>query len=201
LAEVGYGVFNQVHQYAVAKTAVNGLITGLQVWPSGTNPYIPNVSGGVNDATDGNGGYNSGGDVRDVIGCTISGTVSIYGVSGTTDLIDTVSGTTIQIASYLGLTDAASGNAAGHVDLSYNGVPYSSTGVQNGSYTFWGYEHLMYVGTLSGANNAVRAGIEANINAALTTIGSGTQGTNNSPGLGLGTMSVSRSTDGGLVGP
>ncbi len=203
LAEVGYGVFNQVHQYAVAKTAVNGTITGLQIWPSGTTPTIAGVTGGVNDSVVANGGYNSGGDVRDVIGCTMSGTVTLFNSSGTATT--TVSGSNTQVIGYLGLTDSASGNAAGHIDLNYNGYSYSAANVQNGTYTFWGYEHLLY-DTLTTAEDTVRTAIEANISAALTFLGNGTAGTVNSPGLPLDSMTIGgttiqRGTDGGLVGP
>lgn len=200
LAEVGYGVFNSVRQYFVATGGANTTITSLQFWPTGTS----NPAGGTNDAIAGNGGYTSGGGIRDVIGCTMSGTtVTIKNAAGTT--ISTVSGSTVQLVSYLGLTDAASGNAAGHVDLNYNGVGYSAANVQNGFYTFWGYEHLLY-GTLTSAEDTVRTSIENNISAALTFLGNGTAGTVNSPGLGLDSMTVgsttiSRSTDGGFVSP
>lgn len=203
LAEVGYGVFNSVHQYAVATTAVNGTITGLQIWPSGTTAPIATVAGAVNDSIVGNGGYNSGGNIRDVIGCTMSGTVALFNSSGTST--SSVSGSNAQVIAYLGLTDAASGNAAGHVDLNYNGVAYSAANVQNGFYTFWGYEHLLY-GSLATADDTVRTAIETNISAALTFLGNGTAGTVNSPGLGLdsmtiGSTTIQRGTDGGLVGP
>lgn len=201
LAEVGYGVFNQVHQYAVCGSFPNGTITGLQIWPTGTANFAAGFSGGgVVDSTAGNGGYNSGGNVRDVIGDTITGTstVTFFNTSGSS--IGTTSGSNVQVVSYLGLTDAASSNAAGHIDLNYNGVSYSATNVQNGFYTFWGYEHLLY-DSLTSAEDTVRTAIENNMSSALSFLGNGTAGTVNSPGLGLDTMAVGRGTDGGLVGP
>ena len=82
---------------------------------------------------------------------------------------------------------APRGNA---VALKYNGVDYSAAAVQNGQYTFWGYEHIMYraaaVGTLA---ETVALDLQAQV-----------LGTNLNPlNVNLADMVVGRSNDGGLV--
>ena len=53
------------------------------------------------------------------------------------------------IISYLTLSDAVAisdvngpGTGVGAKSLTYNGIPYSSDNVQNGSYTLWGYQNF-----------------------------------------------------------
>ncbi len=43
---------------------------------------------------------------------------------------------------YAGISDALTVDQSQSLWLSYNGVLYSTNAVQNGQYTFWGYEHL-----------------------------------------------------------
>lgn len=164
-AESGIGVASGVIQYqpTISGTAVTSQIP----WPIST----------VNGITfaEGNGGYASGGTLAGVMRNT-----SLAGIGG-------------YYVTYLGLADAttataATGTGAGPAkELTYNGVPYSLTAVQEGQYTFWGYEHLMYKTTLAGVKKTV-ADTLANqiINV-------------DSPIL-LSSMRVSRQTDGGLVG-
>lgn len=46
------------------------------------------------------------------------------------------------IVAYLGSSDWGSAVAAGAVELTWNGVPYSDNAAREGSYTFWGYLHM-----------------------------------------------------------
>ncbi len=88
--------------------------------------------------------------------------------------------------SYMSTGDAATLVANGGATLTYNGVPYSLTNVQQGLYTFWGYEHLLYKPSLSGVK--------------LTTANSlVSQITNTDAPIKLSDMSVMRDVDGGIV--
>jgi len=91
--------------------------------------------------------------------------------------------------SYLGLNDAASAITGGAHELTYNGVAYSATAVQEGQYTFWSYEHLIYKTSYTGTPKTFADTVANNI---ITT---------DAPisGLALSSMKVVRSNDGGLV--
>ena len=77
---------------------------------------------------------------------------------------------------------------SGAREIKYNGVAFSTTALQEGQYTFWGYEHLMYKPTLVGDGKTV-ADILANqiITADASIL--------------LSTMRCNRQTDGGQVAP
>ena len=47
------------------------------------------------------------------------------------------------LVTYLGINDSNNVNA-GNNDMTYNGVAYSVNNVQQGEYSFWSYEHLLY---------------------------------------------------------
>jgi hypothetical protein len=87
----------------------------------------------------GNSGYNSGGLVAD----------SILVPSAYPDWI----------VAYVGLNDGitALGNTSNFVltfnggSLTYNGSSWDVAGVESGSYTFWGYEHFLYLSSLAGS--------------------------------------------------
>jgi hypothetical protein len=88
--------------------------------------------------------------------------------------------------SYFSTGDAATAIAGGAKECTYNGTAYSLGAVQQGKYTFWGYEHLMYRSSLTGV--------------ALSTATSlATQITNTDATILLSSMSVVRATDGGTV--
>jgi hypothetical protein len=93
----------------------------------------------------GNAGYNSGGDYsRAVLGSTWADGI---------------------IVSYLGATDWANAVAAGAVELTHNGVPYSVQNVQQGSYTNWGYLHqnrMTLTGNALTFYNGLRDAVKAN---------------------------------------
>ena len=184
LAELGYGVFNTVHQYYLTMSGAAGTISALTTWPA---TPTANPTGGTNDATAGNGGYTSGSGVRDAIDGTLASSVNVDG--------STVTGSNIAVVAWLGVTDAATSLTNGAIELKYNGVTYSQTAVQQGQYTLWGYEHALY-GTLSTNQASVKNDIATNIPAAFTFYGAAA-----SPGLDASTMTVYRFSDGGLVGP
>jgi hypothetical protein len=60
------------------------------------------------------------------------------------------------LISYFSLSDAA--NVTTGAQLSYNGVAESTAAVQQGTYTFWAYEHILSRAALTGvASDAVTA--------------------------------------------
>ena len=125
LLAVDYGLFIYVQQYAVSPVYVNGLLVNAS-----------NLTTHISDAaikSIGNDGFNSGSGVANTLLMTPNGAL-----------------TTIPI-SYLSLIDAATVQtlAAAASDptksqyLTLNGVPYSDAAVVNGTYDFWGHEHLV----------------------------------------------------------
>jgi len=67
--------------------------------------------------------------------------------------------------------------------------------IRNGSYTFWGYEHLFWV-------DGSRTGdLDTFVTALLGTNGLDNATNLGNAGLQISTMNVSRGDDGGLVGP
>ena len=146
LAETGYGNSTPTSQYTINgantdgvntgnQSAGSGNITSFAFWPAST------VLGAAHDA--GDGGFFSGGKVKDALNRPITAT-------------------TFTIISYLGLGDANGINPGASQDLggrigkisptqnaiAFNGQklesvpPYNS--LLNGVYTFWCYEHLYY---------------------------------------------------------
>jgi hypothetical protein len=181
-AETGIGVINIVHQYyplngsTIIKSGGTLVVTGQELVPQDT---VNGITYPVADS-----GYNSGGDLAAAMKATGSATAtSVHGFYVT----------------YLGLPDAYTAENGGATDLTYNGVTYSPTAVEEGLYTFWGYEHLLYrggTGGLTGNAKTVTDLIAAKIlNADAAVIPSGSV----APGILLGSMHVQRFTDGGPI--
>ncbi|MBX7208521.1 MAG: hypothetical protein K1X78_09435 [Verrucomicrobiaceae bacterium] len=205
LAETRYGVARIVAQYrpstVVAATAtlpgLNGSIAELRVWP-GTAQEASPPANTLNHANEGNGGFTSGGSVANALSSTMAATVTLKNGTGTT--LGTVPGSSIILVAHLGLGDALTAVNNGGKELTYNGVAFSTDNVRNGKYTEWGYLHVYNkAGTLStGANSqtSVRDAIIAQMGANMQPFGAAAPS-----GIDVNTMLVSRSEDGGLVGP
>ncbi len=175
-AESEIGVFGTVVQYQPTNAAglqvdrtVGGAgpITGQRVWPAAT------INGIFVDV--GNSGYASGGDVAAVLKLSTSAIGGSY-------------------VSYLGLSDANTAIAGGARALSWNGNFFTSANVQNGKYTFWAFEYLMYrsnYGTVD-ANGKTVADLLA---ARIKTVDGALAGEL------LSTMRVTRGIEGGIVAP
>jgi len=88
--------------------------------------------------------------------------------------------TSIPYIGYLNVNDLAGG-----YELTFNGWPYSPSYVYSGHYTFWAYEHFLYLPTLSGTALAVvqQLASEVTANASFS-------------GLPLNNMKVHRNGDG-----
>jgi len=167
-------------------TTITGKLLCPQEWlysTTGTNPFYANgpqfdpaAGADPNSIFEdvGQGGYNTGADLRAVMSSApYTGTtpLAVLGGHGMT---------------YLSTGDA--GKATGCVVMTYNGVGYSTDAVQGGQYTFWSYEHCYYgspTGDVKVAADAFAVRIH-NYDAPVA-------------GIMLSTMRVGRTTDGGLV--
>lgn len=122
------------------------LVETMNTWPASaslnTEPHI-----NWSNAGGGHGGYAGGGDVASVLSTPVDqNNIGGSGFAGEN------SGK-VYFIGYLGISDSgAFGNATkvtGGQALTYNGVIASTAGVQNGSYSFWSYEHMYYLSSLS----------------------------------------------------
>lgn len=140
----------------------------------------------------GNDGYDSGGSVA--TGLNVDGTHSGNVLVG-----------------YLGISDAASAHAptasgAGPATyLPYNGVYESDSAVENGSYSYWGQEHLIGQATQTAEGSTVGAKLKAGINSQLISAGDGTKTGAVGPTysaqsilIPIGDMQASRTSDSGF---
>lgn len=183
-AESGVGVGAAVKQYSLTENAGTATITGQTLFPY-------ELINGVSTGAIGNSGYSSGGTLRGFLTDTIPAAIYQAPASG-----GSATTTGAYYVTYLGTSDAATvtagqvaprGNA---VALNYNGVAYTAAAVQNGQYTFWGYEHIAYraaaVGTLA---ETVALDLQTQVT-----------GTNLNPNnVNLSDMVVGRGNDGGLI--
>lgn|GEM_PF-1198888 len=159
-AESGIGTNSVVKQWL--PTASGGAITSHVLHPGGT------FFGSVVYAT-GDNGYSSGGTLSAIAGNTTSAINGHY-------------------IGYAGTSDATTAVNAGAKALKWNGTPYSLQAVQQGLYTFWGYEHLLYT-QATNDNASKKAVMDALANQIINV---------ESP-IKLSDMKVARNTDGGQV--
>jgi hypothetical protein len=100
------------------------------------------------------------------------------------------------VIGYLGLADVAA-IAANATAISYEGVPFTTTAVQKGSYPLWGYEHLV---NRAGALSANQAAVRNALVAAITNQGYQTTNvTYTANFVDQNSMTVQRGTDGGTI--
>jgi hypothetical protein len=171
LAETGYGAQTAVFQnypYTAAApmtpiTTVNNVVASVSEVPASTVDGISLPAG--------DGGYNSGGNLSKAM-CS-----------------DTTTNSIGDLVTYLGTSDegnAVSGSFSSFpcTAMTYNGVAYSVNNVQQGAYTFWGYEHMYY---RSGSPAATAAAQVAKVIATSTAV------------IFTNSMVVNRTTDGATV--
>jgi hypothetical protein len=166
-ADTGYGALQNSVNFKYSATANSGSPAFTVVTPD------PNV------------GYSGGGSIKTDLGNNISTAMG-------TDLASYQTGYAI---GYLGIKDAfgVTGNSAGALNLTYNGVPFSTNAVQNGQYTLWSKEHLYSKSGQSANLNTVKANL---VTAIPSYLGSGTT----LIGIPTSAMTVDRNTDGGRIG-
>ena len=188
IADTGYknkgGIYRDVLQYqplfngATTPTVppptppTGGQTTGAALWPATSS--VDSVPSPLGDS-----GYNSG----SLVGAALAET-NAY---------------TNWILGYVGLNDGvtALGNANNFV-LEFNGgsLTYNSgtatwdvSGVEGGTYTFWGYEHFLYLKTLKGSTLTVARLIKNEI----------LNDTAIASGVAISSMTVHRDSDGGKI--
>src|SRR5262249_18026948 len=189
-AETGYGALSGVHQYQPQDTtgalvkATTGTISKFAPWPAETINGVPVAVF--------NSGFSSGGDLSKAMRAVTTDPVTIISTSYPAANVTRVA--------YLGTSDADSnllnaGSPNPGVELSYNGVLLGNVGgnyntvtaLTEGSYTFWGFEHLLYNGsTIPAAEQTVADKLATqlhDVNAVVL----------------LSNMKVTRSTDGATV--
>jgi len=164
-AESGFGIFSAPFQYQPVISGTpgpSGTVTGANPWPVNT----------VNGVTYpvGHSGFSGGG----ALAAALNTPGSLAGTGG-------------WFVAYLGISDAAGVNLG--APMTYNGVAYSPTAVQEGQYTAWSYEHLMYRSSFSGTAKTVADQLGTQIHDVDAT----------ASGVLLSTMQVGRSVEGGVV--
>jgi hypothetical protein len=165
-AESGFGVFGSPIQFEA--TITSGAIASIAAYRAQTILGISYPAG--------HSGYSSGGTLATTLNTPVAATAR-----------DTL-GAKFALIAYFGVNDA-NGVNGGNNNLTYNGVPYSVANVQEGKYTFWGYEHLMYRSTLTGNQKTVADQIANQIKTQDATVS----------GVLLSSMHVSRTTEGAVV--
>ncbi len=173
MAESLVGVTTLLAQYK--PTVSSGHITGLVLYPRTT-------INGVDTQVPGNGGESSGSTLRGYL----------------TNIVDQTAVNNVDkgytgggyLMTYLGVSDYNNVSATA-VKLKYAGNDFSQSNVEEGQYTFWGYEHLGFKSTLSGIKLTFANNLTSHIQ-------SETSGTLN-PNVALSDMQVQRFSDGGTV--
>jgi hypothetical protein len=165
-AESGFGVFGSPIQFE--STVASGAITAIA-------PYHAQTILGISYPA-GHSGYSSGGTLATTLNTPVAAAAR-----------DSLSSKFALIA-YFGVNDA-NGVNGGANNLTYNGVAYSAANVQEGKYTFWGYEHLTYRSTLTGNQKTVADQLANQITTQDASVS----------GVLLSTMHVSRSTEGAVI--
>ncbi len=197
LAEIGYGISLPVQQYkpvtnGAAANAPTLAISTLQIWPLNDGNNRSLVWGP--DAI-GNGGFESSSSLRTAFGGTSTAVQRLNSAGNPVGAPEN-----LLLLSVFGISDATTAIANGAKALSYNGVgitpasPLSAgdiAKITEGSYTFWGYQHLMY----NSLNDTPEMqAVLAELTSALpTNIGTA--------GIDVSLMNVSRGDDGGTVAP
>jgi hypothetical protein len=182
-AESGVGVFSVVKQYQPFTfsngVGTNDVVTSHRLYPVQT-------INGISTQFPGNSGESSGGTLRGFMNKTIASSTYSADFPGTT---------AAYYVAYMGTSDAANVLGAATlpaVSLKWNGVDFSTTAVQEGQYTFWGYQHLMYRSGTTGTKLTFATNLKNQI--------LGTAAATLSPNVKLSDMKVSRSVDGGVIG-
>jgi hypothetical protein len=170
-ADTGFGALTSSQNYKYSATAgPGGTAAFTMVLP------LPDV------------GYTSGSSVKTDLSYNISTALNVLGNAYVTGYA----------VGYLGTKDAygVTGNGSGALNLTYNGVPFSTDAVCNGSYTLWSYQHIYNKTPLSANLTTFKSRLSSAIPANLGFGGS----ISSLVGIPLSAMKVSRSVDGGPLG-
>ncbi len=111
---------------------------GINSFPSQNEVTASGTTVASINPVSGNTGYSSGGSIASALILTGSNNAGVGGAGPG------------WLVSYLGTADSQTVTAGGGALLTYNGVANTTANVQNGAYTFWGYEHFNTLKTLGG---------------------------------------------------
>jgi len=160
-----HGTANNVDQFVVADCGYNssGVLTNGPVEAVST-------AGGIVEIF--NDGFDSGSGVSAELQCDEANAKDSAGFQ-------------LMLLGYVGISDGNSAIAAGARSLTLNGVPENDATVENGTYSFWGHEHLY--GTVSESS-------------AVQTVAHALGGTTAVESFGAGTPNGALQNAGGLGG-
>lgn len=175
-AENGVGAASTVKQWK--PTIAAGVVTDQVLYPI-------ELINGLSTQFAGNSGEASGSTLRGNLTATIPAAIYTVPAKG-----GKATATGAYYVSYLGVSDANS-VAASTTSLRWNGVDFSELAVQQGQYTFWSYEHVLYRADALGTTaETVALDLIAKLTDVATVL---------SPNVKLSDMQVSRGTDGGTI--
>ena len=207
-----YPVDQTVDQFAYGYENSGVLTFGLSSGGTTTTDYENSQYPGTGPLDVGDDGFDSGGSVATSLEVDETG-ANLDGITGF-------------LVGYLGISDAktantgtsgATGVSGGATYLTYNGVYEGDTAVENGSYTYWGGEHLY--GTPGQSNTSEAAIVAGKLKTGISTIMAATGGSitgsavagaaagnvSSNPSqsilIPLGSMAVTRGGDGGFPTP
>jgi len=200
-AETLFGTLGIATQYAVGTNfttnAAGATIQGtsatnrLFLWP------VESING-ISSQFKGNGGNSSGGTLCGFMTNSYAfGTNLFVGNTPTNSTRSSFTGSNFLVG-YAGTSDANGKLSGGLIKMSYNGVANSPAAIEQGQYTFWGYEHLYQGNIYTAENDNVVQGVATLITGTPTTAASGVQLT---PNVNSADMAVARTSDGGTVAP
>jgi hypothetical protein len=135
LAESGVSVIGSPNQYAVISA------TSAKQYPITALTTEPTITWGAT----GHSGYVSGGNVATALSLDESSMTRSIFPGGTVTAGSSNSGA-VYFASIMGINDLQT-VSHGQI-LTWNGVPFSTTNIANGTYSLWENEHMYYLGSL-----------------------------------------------------
>jgi hypothetical protein len=113
--------------------AASATVTGGGLWPAA---WPLNTDPTVHWSSSGHSGYLGGGDVANNLKST-GDTVSTFTSGKPTAFVNGTSH-----AALIGVLGTAEQGGTVGTKLTYNGIPFSVAGIQNGTYTLWDFEHF-----------------------------------------------------------
>ena len=186
LAEIGHGQANLIKGYLLTGSAsLNTPVLCPTTADTGTYPNTAVSNDFSTVSILGNGGYTSGGTIAGWMKLASSGNFNIVSWVGTSDAVTAYnSGSGGRVLAYNG--EKLDGVAAGAITSA------DKAKIALGKYSAWSFENLFYVGTLATGSakktvyNKLVSVIPANLSSA---------------GVALTDMTVTRTTDGGMIAP
>lgn len=190
-AESYFGVNSAPKQYYSVALGTSPSSLGIQI--TGNLALFPAQTVQGTPEPLGHSGFSSGGKVAAELSCYGTDTIGARAYFVTNLGLD-------DATSFLNATSAATGYTRG-VALSWNGVPFSVAAMEQGQYSFWGYEHVYYrTGPITAGGQTVSAltgNAQIFADALVTDLATVDQLV--ASGVPLSGMQVSRTVEGGPI--